>query len=300
MTRQIDPRLMKQIDPRQFAKDEMRRSVPDSLWAQNQAFVTRLFDKVSQHRISNHPAIQALNDGLFDAEAIRQIHLDYRHAIVQIFTDALLMAKYQCRQLEPRFMPGQKMFPRFLLTFNVLDEFGFRPAADSDILENRHFGNPHNAHYPLYEAVLNDLNISDQQRQDYTPSLVSAQIREHLESAYDRLTSVVSLLGVGEEVVVLFSAPLRENVKALGVNVSSGYYWCHGTSDDAEANADDDTHAVDLRYVLNQALLPEEYEALEQQCEAYCDLWTQFWDLQMTRLPAAATRQSQRELVSQQ
>lgn len=299
MTTQIDPRLMKQVDPRQFAKDEMRRSVSNSLWLQNHAFVSQLFEKVSQHRISSHPAIQALNSGLFEADAIRQIHLDYRHAIVQIFTDALLMAKYQCRQLEPRLMPGQKMFPRFLLTFNVLDEFGFRPAAESDTLEGRHFGDPHNAHYPLYEAVLNDLKISDQQRQEYSPSLVSGQIREYLENAYDKLTSVVSLLGVGEEVVVLFSAPLRENVKALGIDVSSGYYWCHGTSDDTEANADDDNHAVDLRCVLNQALLPDEYEILEQLCDEYCDLWAQFWDLQMTRLPATTTMQTQRELISQ-
>lgn len=276
--------MTKQIDPRQFAKAEMRKSISDRLWLENQAFVEHLFDKVRQHPISTHPAIQLLNEGTFSVEAIRQIHLDYRHAIVQIFTDALLMAKYQCRQLEPRLMPGQKMFPRFLLTFNVLDEFGFRPATPLDSLESRHFGDPHNAHYPLYEKVLDELAISYGVRESYVPSPVAKQIRECLENSYDKLTSVVGLLGVGEEVVVLFSAPLRENVKALGIDVSSGYYWCHGTSDDADAQADDDTHAVDLRCVLNQSLTPESYTELENLCDRYCDLWVEFWDLQIGRL----------------
>ena len=42
------------------------------------------------------------------------------------------MAQYQTKQLEPRLHAGAKMFPRFLLSLNIFDEFGFRPGADRD------------------------------------------------------------------------------------------------------------------------------------------------------------------------
>jgi len=78
------------------------------------------------------PAIAALNGGGLGLCTMRRIHLEYRHAIVQIFTDALLAAQFQSRQLEPRLTAGATMAPRFLLTLNDLDEFGFRPGLDSN------------------------------------------------------------------------------------------------------------------------------------------------------------------------
>ena len=51
---------------------------------------------------------------------------------MQTFTDALLMAQFQTKQLEPRLHAGAKMFPRFLLSLNIFDEFGFRPGLDKD------------------------------------------------------------------------------------------------------------------------------------------------------------------------
>ena len=78
-----------------------------------------------KHPVSHHPAIETLNNGEINKENLKRIHLEYRHAIVQTFTDALLMAQYQTKQLEPRLHAGAKMFPRCLLSLNIFDEFGF-------------------------------------------------------------------------------------------------------------------------------------------------------------------------------
>lgn len=106
-----------------------------------------------KHPVSHHPAIETLNNGEINKENLKRIHLEYRHAIVQTFTDALLMAQYQTKQLEPRLHAGAKMFPRCLLSLNIFDEFGFRPGTDKD---GYYQGNPEYAHYPLFEDVLDD------------------------------------------------------------------------------------------------------------------------------------------------
>ncbi|MDP7914120.1 hypothetical protein QWJ04_19570, partial [Acinetobacter baumannii] len=97
-------------------------------------------------------------------------HLEYRHAIVQIFTDALLKAQFLTKQLEPKLHSGAKMFPRVLLSLNILDEFGFRPGLDKD---NYYLGNPEYAHYPLYEDLLNDYGLTEADRRNYKPSKIA-------------------------------------------------------------------------------------------------------------------------------
>lgn len=267
----------------QIARETMRHSIPDALWSRNQEFVARVQDMISAHPVSVHPAISALNHATFSKAATSRIHLEYRHAIVQEFTDALLMAQYQCRQLEPRLQAGQKMAARFLLTFNILDEFGFRFDADTSE-PNGYCGTPYRAHYPLYENVLSELGISPIERSEYVPSPIAHQLLQHLRSSYESLSAVTSLLAVAERVVVLFSAPMRRNAKASGVTTTSGYYLCHGESSDAQSEADDDVHESDLWQVLMQSLLPEEYKHIEFLCREYCDLWVKFWDLQMQNL----------------
>lgn len=276
---------MTNVDSRAAVRAEIKSSVPDVVWSGNDRFIESLYKQIRQHPISHHPAIAALKSSAFDEKALKEIHLEYRHAIVQIFTDALLMAQYQCRQLEPKLASGQKMFSRFLLTFNVLDEFGFTPAASDD---SSYAGDPNKAHYPLYERVLDNLGISNEARESYIPSPSANQLRKCLELSYDSLSEVVALLMVAEEIVVLFSAPLRENVKTIGTDISSGYYYCHGTSSDTEAQADDDTHALDLKYVLAQSLSAEEYERVSRLCIEYCDLWVTFWNLQQRHLLVAS------------
>jgi len=271
-------------NPRKKAIAAMKATTPVALWEENAKFADELRNLVKNHKVATHPAIAALNEGRFDKKAMQTMHLEYRHAIVQIFTDALLMAQHQSLQVEPRLAPGSKMYPRFLLTLNILDEFGFRPGLDA---AGYYRGNPYYAHYPLFERVLDELGISHQQREDYKPSAIATKTREFLQAAYDDYVLLATLLAVAEEEVILFSPPLRQNTGAIGSNINTGYYYVHGTSEDDTAEAYDDDHEDDLWLVMMQAATPDRYDDLRTKAIAYCDLWVEFWDHQMRMLETA-------------
>ncbi|QNV46427.1 iron-containing redox enzyme family protein [Acinetobacter baumannii] len=257
----------------------MKNSIPTEQWEENLKFLKQLRARIAELPVCKHPAIEVLNNGLLDKFTLTRIHLEYRHAIVQIFTDALLMAQFQTKQLEPKLHSGAKMFPRVLLSLNVLDEFGFRPGTDPD---NYYLGNPEYAHYPLYEDLLNDYGLSEKDRREYQPSKIADQVRNFLESSYDSYIKVVALLAVAEEEVILFSPPLREATKAIGVDVEGGgYYHVHGVSTDETSEAADDDHEDDLWFALAQAITKEDYESLTTLCMDYCALWNEFWDSQI-------------------
>lgn len=214
-------------------------------------------------------------------ESMKQIHLEYRHAIVQIFTDALLMAQHQSRQIEPRLAPGSKMSSRFLLTLNDLDEFGFRPGVDSN---GYYRGNPALAHYPLFESLLNDYGISINDRSKYQPSDIADVTRNFLEDSYQSFPLLVALLAVAEAEVVLFSPPLRKNCIAVGLDVEDGYYSVHGSSDEEDVNAYDDVHDDDLWHIVKQAVEENHYDEIREKAIKYCDIWCDFWDQQLMLL----------------
>ncbi|HWU89065.1 MAG TPA: hypothetical protein VN253_17490 [Kofleriaceae bacterium] len=264
--------------PRRKAIAAMRGSLDAAMWDRNAGFIAELRTAISQHRVASHPAIAALNSSTLSLAAMRRIHLEYRHAIVQIFTDALLMAQHLSHRLEPRLPPGAKMPARFLLTLNDLDEFGFRPGTDS---RGAYAGNPEYAHYPLFEAVCDDLGMSVAQRREHVPGPIAQQVRAYLEAAYADYDALVALLAVAEEEVILFSPPLRQATKALGIDVTTGYYHVHGLSTDNTAEAADDAHEDDLWVILNQALEPQRYAAIRAMCLRYCDLWDEFWTEQL-------------------
>ncbi|WP_228254830.1 iron-containing redox enzyme family protein [Aquirhabdus parva] len=264
-------------DPRKNAIEALRASVSTSVWTSNKQFVSDLKAEIKQHALASNPIIDVFNQGLLSLEAVKTIHLEYRHAIVQIFTDALLMAQFQTRQLEPRLSPGSKMPARFLLTLNVLDEFGFQPGYDQS---NYYKGNPAYAHYPLFEKVLDDLGVSDRERLHHIPSQIAADVRNFLELSFPNYNSVVALLAVAEEQVILYSPPLRESVKAIGGHVADGYYHVHGVTTDHGTEAADDDHEDDLWYALMQAATSDQYDQIRYICLAYCDLWDKFWTFQ--------------------
>jgi hypothetical protein len=266
-------------NPRKKALTGMKQSISTELWDKNLNFLTQLRAKIAKHPVSHHPAIEALNNGDVNKEYLKRIHLEYRHAIVQTFTDALLMAQYQTKQLEPRLHAGAKMFPRFLLSLNIFDEFGFRPGVDQD---GYYQGNPEYAHYPLFEDVLNDFGVTEQERLNYKPTNIADQVRKFLENSYDNYKAVSALLAVAEEEVILYSPPLRRATSAVGIDVEGGgYYHVHGISEDETAEAADDDHEEDLWFILMQACTEEDYDDLEKLCLEYCDLWEKFWDVQM-------------------
>ncbi len=269
-------------NPRQKALQGMRNSIPAEQWEENLLFLQQLRNKIAALPVCKHPAIELLNNGKIDKASLTKIHLEYRHAIVQIFTDALLMAQFQTKQLEPSLPSGSKMFPRVLLSLNILDEFGFRPGLDS---EGYYLGNPEYAHYPLYEDLLNDYGLSEQDRRNFQPSQIADKVRTFLESSYDSYINVVALLAVAEEEVILFSPPLREATKAVGIDIEGGgYYHVHGVSTDETSEAADDDHEDDLWFALAQAITKDNYESLTTLCIEYCDLWNKFWDKQVADL----------------
>ncbi|MDQ1208887.1 hypothetical protein QE380_001810 [Acinetobacter baylyi] len=265
-------------NPRKNALSNMRKTIPSALWDQNTEFLKLLRYQISNHRVSHHPAIETLKSGCLSLEQLKIVHLEYRNAIVQIFTDALLMAQFQTKQLEPILSAGSKMPARFLLSLNILDEFGFKPGVSK---EGYYLGNPDYAHYPLYEKVLDSLEISEHDKNHYIPSKISDEVKSYLEDSYDCYISVTALLAVAEQEVILFSPALREAVKAVGRPVNSGYYFVHGVSDDEFADAADDDHEDDLWFILTQACTESNYEYLSKICMEYCELWCQFWDHQM-------------------
>lgn len=269
-------------DPRQNALAEIKKSIPAIQWENNLKFLKNLRKTIADHSVSTHPAIEILNSGLLNRDTLKKIHLEYRHAIVQIFTDALLMAQFQTKQLEPNLHSGAKLAPRFLLSLNILDEFGFRPGFDQN---NYYQGNPAYAHYPLFEDLLSQYGICETQRQNYQPTAISNDVRIFLEQSYDSYKNVLALLAVAEEEVILFSPPLRQATKAAGVDVEGGgYYFVHGVSSDETAEAADDDHQDDLWYALAQAITADDYEQLSSLCLEYCDLWNAFWDTQISEI----------------
>jgi hypothetical protein len=269
-------------DPRSEALEAMAASLPASTWNENAEFVGSLKDKIKAHSFGNNKIIEALSSGKFSLEQVKKIHLEYRHAIVQIFTDALLMAQFQTRQLEPRLNPGDKMAPRVLIALNILDEFGYTPGV-SNI--GYYKGHHEYSHYVLYEKLLNELGISAQDRNEHAFSGISNEVRCFLESSFTDYASIVALLAVSEEQVILFSPPLRKSVGKHGYDVAKGYYRVHGTTDDADTDGADDDHENDLWSALTQACTKENYEKLTSDCLAYCDLWDEFWDHQLLENP---------------
>jgi len=266
-------------NPRQKALQGMRNSIPAKQWDENLKFLKQLRNKIAELPVCKHPAIEMLNHGYLDKSTLTHIHLEYRHAIVQIFTDALLQAQFQTKQLEPKLHSGAKMFPRVLLSLNVLDEFGFRPGLGKD---DYYLGNPEYAHYPLYEDLLNDYGLTEADRRNYKPSKAADQVRSFLESSYDSYINVVALLAVAEEEVILFSPPLREATRFVNIDVEGGgYYHVHGVSTDETSEAADDDHQDDLWFTLAQAITEDDYESLTKLCIDYCALWNEFWDVQI-------------------
>jgi len=266
-------------DPRGAAKSVIKTMATEERWNRNQNFINGLREKINKHPIKDNAARTALLNKQFSFENMKQIHLEYRHAIVQIFTDALTIAQFNTVQLEERGIvpPGGKLAPRFLITLNNLDEFGFRPGLDR---LGYYKGNPEYAHYPLFEALLNGFKISAAERMNYKPSYLSRCVRQYLIDSFSKLENVVTLIAVGEVQVILFSNPLRVNSAAVGVDTSTGYYQVHGTEEHGAPDANDDDHEDDCWAVLALALDENDYGRIERLALGYLDIWDDFWNQQ--------------------
>jgi len=267
-------------NPRQQALLAIKSSVPKHIWDKNNEFTSVLKNQIRNHCMSQHPIISELYSGIYDIRAIRQIHLEYKHAIVKLFTDALVMAQFQTRQLEPRLTPGAKIAPRFLLTLNALDEYGFQPGLDT----NKYYrGNPNTAHYPLFEEILDELKISSRNRANHIPSIQSQELYSYLESSFSDYASILVLLAIAETQVIIFSPALRKATESVGIDVDQGYYHVHGITSDNDTSAADDDHEDDLWSALNQACTADDKDHLQKITIEYLDLWNKFWNVQRSK-----------------
>ena len=263
--------------PRQSALQMMKDSISSQDYLDNSKFIDEIKETIKKDSLNSHPILSVLNEGKLSFTELQNIHLEYREAIVQIFTDALTIAVFNTKQLEPRLPPGSKMAARALLTLNCLDEFGFKVGVSKD---NYYIGNPMDAHYPLFEQVLKDLHLNLIEISEFQPSESAKKLRSYLESSYSSYSIILALLAVAEAQVITFSPALRKAVKSFGINVSSGYYHVHGVSSDDECNASDDDHEDDMWAAIIQSIEKSDYANVKQAVTTYLDLWNDFWTVQ--------------------
>lgn len=273
---------------RQNALNEMIKTVGQQKWDENMHFMKSLIATVKNHKINQHPIVRAMQSCEFSLQEMQTIHMEYR-AIVHIFTDALLMAQYQSRKVENVMKPGSKAYARFLLTLNTLDEFGFYYK----IGEPCNFqGTPQRSHLILFENLMTDMSISDDDRQDFVPTEVTQKLKNYFLASYDDYPLLLTLLAVAEEIVMIFSPVMRDNTGALGVPVEAGYYQVHGVSDDEENDACDDFHQNDLWLILAQGAGGYDKNQLLNNTKIFIDLWEEFWTQDFTQNKITSMRKT--------
>jgi len=281
---QVKKEMKMSLDnPSKSARLLMRSSVDESLRLQNEVFCNQLLRDIKSHPLFRNPAIDALKFGAFDKATLRDVHLDFRHGVVQIFTDAIVMAQFHTRQLEHRLGAKGKMASRFLLGLNLLDEFGFCPGYGEDNTE-RYRGNPLLSHPLLFDAMLEEFNVDDLVRDYFLKSEAAKELRSSIEVAFGDLWSLLVLLVAGEEVVLVYTPAMRRAARMVGVNVEHGYYMAHGSSEDSEVAAFDDDHQRDALEILICTIEPHQYAKVRAVAMDYCTLWDCFWREQMRRL----------------
>lgn len=252
---------------------EMIDSVGKKTWDENMVFLKTLISNVKNHRINQHPVVANLERCEYSLQEMQTMHMEYR-AIVHIFTDALLMAQFQALKVENVMKPGSKAYARFLLTLNTLDEFGFYYDSEKPVLFQ---GTPQRSHLILFENLMTDMGITDEDREAFVPSPITQKLKEYFLAAYDDYPLLLTLLAVAEEIVMIFSPVMRLNTGALGIPVEAGYYQVHGVSDDEENNACDDFHQTDLILILAQGAGGYDRLELLKNTTQFIDLWEEFW-----------------------
>lgn len=275
-------------NPSENARLLMRSSVDESLLLQNEVFCSQLLHDIKSHPLFRNPAVDALQSGAFDKATLADVHLDFRHGGVQIFTDAIVMAQFHTRQLEPRLGAKGKMAPRFLLALNLLDEFGFRPGSGESKNE-RYRGNPLLSHPLLFDAMLEEFGVDEFARDSFLESQAARQLRASFEGAFGDFWSLLVLLVVAEEIAMVYSPAMRRATSMVGVNVEHGYYMVHGSSEDTSATAFDDDHQRDAFEILLCTIEPHQYAEIRAVAMDCCMLWDYFWRAQMVRLPKEAS-----------
>ncbi|WP_457747957.1 hypothetical protein [Sulfurimonas sp.] len=245
-------------------------------YIENGKRINSFLKDMRSHRLFSHPVFEALRSGKFDKKSLQELHLDYR-MIVKQFTDLILITQFKTRELS-QLSDELFMQTRFLITLNIFDELGFWPG------EKEYLGNPYLSHFLLFDEVINDLGIEENEKVKFKNSIEAKHLYEYLENSMDNLHALLVYLIITEEGAMYYSPAMRESAKQYGVDVSKGYYNVHGDTEDAMTEGEDDLHQDDIVRIMQLILTEENYLNFLSLSKNICDLWADFWDAQYNRI----------------
>jgi hypothetical protein len=262
----------RQLSARELGRQAILNTVPKSEWEQNWQFSRALIHEIENHRIMNHPIMQALNGGKLNFEQMRIVHLEFFHAFAQVFTDAVIQAMFTASQLESRLGPAAKPSARFLLQFNLLEELGFKPGFGSD---GSYHGNPSGAHYAQFCDTLDKLQVEPKTVNQYVPMASSLACRATFESSYDDHLLMTTLLAVSETVFHDYAGIWAKGVsQSTDIDVNKGYHSIH--VEDESGESIEDGHAEDAWILFCQAVSAERYDEVKHDIYVWLNTWTTF------------------------
>lgn len=251
----------------------IKSSLPENQWIENQITVNNIRQTINQHQLFINPCLKSLYEKKLPLPLVQFLHIEYQHSIVEIFTDALIKTQFEAKQLDALLFPAVKMYARFLINFNILDEFGFTTEADTpDSIIT-----PQNAHYLLYRTVIDEIGISKSTLQNWQYTKQSIDVRNYLEKNYDNYAVLLILLAVAEQQVIVFSPALKATVDYHDLDTTHGYYFVHGVTTDTFNIASDDLHEDDLWLLLMQCIHLFPTIDFASIALTYCDLWDSYW-----------------------
>jgi len=242
----------------------------------NAKLIDKLLLEMRKHRLFSHPVFEALRDGVLNKKAVCNLHLDYR-LIVKQFTDLILITQFKTRELSS-LSDNLFMDSRFLITLNIFDELGFWPG------DKQYLGNPNLSHFMLFDKVIEDLNISEEEKNNFKNSVEAKYLYEYLENSMNDLHRLLVYLIITEEGAMYYSPAMRKSAKQYGIDVSKGYYNVHGDTNDTLTEGEDDLHQEDIVKIMQIVITEENYLQFESTFHTLCELWANFWDAQYKRV----------------
>ncbi|SDQ24766.1 hypothetical protein [Pseudovibrio sp. Tun.PSC04-5.I4] len=264
---------------RYVVQDLIKAETPTDRYAQNYKFIEQLMVEIKEHRLFSHPVISDLQNGVLSKAAVTDLHMDFR-LLTKQFTDVILMAQFLTREIDSK-RNMDHMSARFLITLNLLDELGFY-AGQGD-----YEGTPKHSHYLLFEQVIDQLGVPREGRDAYKCGAPAVELHRYVEEIMNDFLGVLMYIAVTEEEAMVYSPPMREAARAVGVSVDAGYYNAHGSSSDDETDAEDDEHQNDILVILSQFMMPEDHARAHELAFAFCDRWCAFWENQYAVQEAA-------------
>lgn len=260
-------------DPRGKGRKAVEETVPAEVWKKNRQFSEKLKALLVKHPLASHPLIEFLENEESSKKVQKIVHLEFGYAFAQIFTDAVVKAMFNCKDLEPRLGPKGKVSARFLWAINLMDEIGYIPSSDGE----NYAGNPYAAHYYQYIQVFMSMGEDEKAILSYKPTDEAKDARRTFENQYSDYAKLATVLAMSESIFDKFAGPWANNVgRSTEVDVSQGYHTIH--VEDDHGDSIDDDHSEDGWTLFCQAITPDRYDEVEEEVRKWLDCWCQFAD----------------------